>query len=106
MLELEPSCYHLSDSIQGRAVTPVIAGRASPIISSIFIIKAARHVMFKQRVDTHGAAAMSCASSQTAQSLTNRAEHVPFAFLLFVTTVIFVDTRDANIKQLPLLYHS
>src|SRR4029434_6471704 len=39
-----------------------------------------------------GEAATSSGSSQIVQSLTNWVEHMPFAFSLFVTTVVFVDT--------------
>ena len=59
----------------------------------IFTIKIAEfaHVLFKQR-DMRGEAATSSVSSQIVQSLTNWVESIPFAFSLFVTTVVFVDT--------------
>ena len=64
------------------------------MIPIIFIIKIAEfdHVLFKQRGDSRGEAATSCASSQIVQSLTHWVEHMPFAFSLFVITEIFVDT--------------
>ena len=64
------------------------------MIPIIFIIKIAEfdHVLFKQRGDSRGEAATSCASYQIVQSLTYWVERMPFAFSLFVTTVIFVGT--------------
>lgn len=65
------------------------------MIPIIFIIKIAEfdHVLlFKQRGDSRGEAATSCASSQIVQSLTHWVERMPFAFSLFVITEIFVDT--------------
>ena len=63
------------------------------MIPIIFIIKIAEfdHVLFKQRGDSRGEAATSCASSQIVHSLTHWVERMPFAFSLFVTE-IFVDT--------------
>ena len=56
------------------------------MIPIIFIIKIAEfdHVLFKQRGHSQGEAATSSASSQIVR--------MPFAFSLFVTTVVFVDT--------------
>ena len=64
------------------------------MIPIIFIIKIAKfaHVLFKQRGDMRGEAVTSSASSQIVQSPTNWVERMPFAFSLFVTTVVFVDT--------------
>ena len=64
------------------------------MIPIIFIIKIAEfdHVLFKQRGDSRGEAATSSASSQIVQSLTYWIERMTFAFSLFVTTVVFVDT--------------
>ena len=64
------------------------------MIPIIFIIKIAEfdHVLFKQRGDSRGEAATSCASSQIVQSLTHWVERMTFAFSLFVITEIFVDT--------------
>ena len=64
------------------------------MIPIIFIIKIAEfdHVLFKQRGDSRGEVATSCASSQIVQSLTHWVERMTFAFSLFVITEIFVDT--------------
>ena len=56
------------------------------MIRIIFIIKIAEfdHVLCKQRGDSRGEAATSCASSQIVQSLTHWVERMTFAFSLFV----------------------